>query len=162
MCDAIEIEYCGQMMVVTAGVLGSHLPVLMKSGAALMIPWGRQGRSFSMRRSEQIEWPRDPWLRLEDVKAGAFADCQPRPARILARRFLVAFSLSGSGCEIDRWVQLEPGQFIQGCYFRHERDRAIYIVTTDPPSDVEELASPWPRIISASKHPVRTLRRRPP
>lgn len=155
-CDAIEYEYCGQKMVVTVDVRGSHLPVRLKSGAAIMIPWGAQGRFFIMKPAEQIRWPDGGHVELDAVKGGAFADCQPRPARILAKRFLVSFKVGPAAAIIDRWIELAPGQFIQGCYFRHDRERAVYVVSTQAPPDFDHLVSPWPRIMTAQRRDGRS------
>src|SRR4051812_22803227 len=107
-------------MVATAGMDGSALPVRLRNGSFLLVRWGAQGRRFdSMKRAEQIRWPDGAWLGLQDIKGGMLAYGGPRPVRIVAKRFMVTVGLEGGG-ELDRWFDLKPGQFLQGCYFRNE------------------------------------------
>ena len=45
---------------------------------------------------------------------------------------------------------LEPGQFLQGCYFRREMERAVYVVTVPSPVELG-IISKWPRIIGGKR-----------
>ena len=113
-----------------------------------MVLWGSQGRWFPQKRSEEIKWPDGSCIALQDLKGGMLAYADPHPVRIVATRFLVTRSLSFGG-EIDEWVALEPGQFLQGCYFRREQERAVYLVTVPPAKS--GVISQWPRIIGGNR-----------
>jgi hypothetical protein len=63
---------------------------------------------------------------------------------------MVTVALRGGG-ELDQWIALEPGQFLQGCYFRHEHERAVYIVTVSAPAEKEAVITPWPRIVGGNR-----------
>jgi hypothetical protein len=66
--------------------------------------------------------------------------------RITARRFLVTIPPS-DGFEIDDWIALAPAQLLQGCYFRHGQEGAVYVVTVPATRGQARVISPWPRII---------------
>lgn len=154
-CDAVEFEYLGERVVATAGAEGSRLPVRLRNGSFLLVLWGAQGRRFyDMKPEVRIAWPDDPHLDLAKLRAGAFADCEPRPVRIAAKRFMATI-LKAPGAELDQWVALGPGQFLQGCHFRRGRERAVYIVTVPPPAE-KGVISPWPRIIGGNRKSDRT------
>jgi hypothetical protein len=121
-----------------------------------MVLWGAQGRSFHhMKPAERIRWPEGPYVDLGQIKLGALADCQPRPVRIVATRFLVTLS-KGMGYEIDQWVPLSPGQFLQGCYFRHGQERAVYLVSVPSPAEIAAI-SKWPRIVGGNRKADRSI-----
>ena len=150
MCEAVEFEYLGERIVATANAEGSRLPVRLRNGTFLLVPWGAQKRRFpDMKRDERIEWPDTPCLDLEQIRRGLFADCGPRPVRIVARRFLATI-VKAPGAEMDQWIPLDPGQFIQGCYFRRGRERAVYVVTVPPPTE-HGVITPWPRVVGGNR-----------
>ena len=157
-CEAIEFDYLGERMVSTAGAEGSRLPVRLRDGTALLVLWGAQKRRFyDIKRELRIQWPDGPCLPLDQIRSGALAACEPRPVRIIAKRFLVTIC-KAPGYEVDTWVSLEPGQALQGCYFRQGRERAVYVVTVSPPTD-KEVVSAWPRVVGGNRKSDKGTRR---
>lgn len=145
MCEAVEYSYNGQRVVATADAFKSRLPVLLRGGAVLMIPWGAQGKTFhGSRRETQVIWPDEPCVPLATIKAGAWADLAPRPVRLPVTRFFVFRRLDS--VTLDHWVTLGPGETLQGALLSCASERAAYVVTVDPPAHLTVL-SPWPRIL---------------
>jgi hypothetical protein len=149
MCEAVEYWYNGVRVIATADAHGSRLPVRLRSGAMLMIPWGAQGRTFhGTHRETQVVWPDGCHVALTTIKHGAWADLAPRPVRLPITRFFVFRRLDA--VTLDHWVTLRPGETLQGALIACGADRAAYVVTVDPPAELQVL-SPWPRIVSEKR-----------
>ena len=147
MCEAVEYVYNGQRMLATADALGSRLPIRLRSGAVLMIPWGAQGRiHHGDKRETRIMWPQSPWVPLATIKGRAWADLAPRPVRLLITRFFVF--RRQDAVTLDHWVTLRRGETLQGALVTCGVERAAYVVTVEPPADLQVL-SPWPRVLTA-------------
>jgi hypothetical protein len=63
-------------------------------------------------------------MELESITRKAWADCDPRPVRIPATRFLVFRELDA--VTIDHWVTQE-GEWLQGALVRYSADTAVCI-----------------------------------
>ena len=144
MCEVVEYSYNGERMFATAGAHGSRLPVIQPGGIVLMVPWGAQGRTFHHEpRSVRIQ-SEEPCVPLDTIKRGAWAELEPKPVRIPVRRFMVLRQMDAA--TLDHWTFIGPGEYLQGALLRRGVERAVYVVTVEPPAHLEVL-SPWPRIV---------------
>jgi hypothetical protein len=114
-----------------------------------MLPWGRQGRSLlDLSPSIRVQWPEEPWVRLDVIKSGAWANLDPKPVRIAVSRFMIYRVLGAA--TIDQWITLKPREYLQGALLEDRAEHAVYIVTVDPPEGYC-VASPWPRVVSSRR-----------
>lgn len=113
----------------------AKLPVLLRSGQASLITWGR-------RRDEAGELPAGGWARLESIRAGNWDRWQPRPVRLRLSGFMEK-DIAGS----SHWFTLTPGQWVQGLLARNAGEQRVYVVTIHP--EMPGAIHPrWPRIVS--------------
>jgi hypothetical protein len=137
-------------MYVTAGDLHARLAVRKRGGAVIMYPWGAQGRTFyDQPRAVCTEWPKEPWVSLQTIKSGAWAEFEPKPVRIAVTQFLVYREIDDAG-PLDHWVTLKPHEYLQGALLQCSGEHAVYVVTVEPPVDLG-VVTPWPRIVCARK-----------
>jgi hypothetical protein len=149
-CIAVECLQNGTKLYVTAGELHSRLPVRRRGGATITYPWGAQGRTFyDQPRALRTEWPKQPWVPLQTIKSGAWAEFQPKPVRIAVTRFLVYREFDDAG-PTDHWVTLEPDEYLQGALLQCSAEHALYVITVDPPIELG-VVTPWPRVVSGRK-----------
>jgi hypothetical protein len=150
LCVAVECCHNGTKIYVTAGDLHARLPVRSRGGAIIRHPWGAQGRTFyDQPRALRTEWPKEPWVPLQTIKSGAWAEFEPKPVRIAVMRFLVYREFDDAGAT-DHWVTLKPNEYLQGALLQCSAEHAVYIVTVDPPADLR-VVTPWPRMVSARR-----------
>jgi hypothetical protein len=80
--------------------------------------------------------------------------------KICIARFHVAWPYSEGPPDIrrlDPWVELKPGEFVQGALIVPKiGEPRVYVVTVPPPTHYEEIASPWPRIVGVCGPPIGT------
>jgi hypothetical protein len=150
MCVAIEYVFNEQRYIATADTQASALPIQVRGGALMLVPWGARGQSAHGPRSAPTQWPPQPWIELAAIKRKALADCDPRPIRILAVRFMVFRKVDA--VTLDHWVTLRDGEWLQGALVRWGPEMAVYVVTVDPPEGLDVL-SPWPRVVKTGSRP---------
>jgi hypothetical protein len=147
MCAGIEIERDGKVLRVYFPAPRARLPVLVRGGGELLLPWGARGREYG--DAGRIRWPEGGWARLESIRAGRWDRFDPRPARIPARGFMEKDAAGRS-----HWFALEPGQYLQGLVARAGEERRVYLVTVGPPPGFAPIHDRWPRIVGApAAHP---------
>jgi hypothetical protein len=98
--------------------LSAELPVRSRNGGIGMLPWG--GPSGEYVADEEpgrfFRWPEGGHVPREIVKRGDLVAAQARARRIVVAAFHVGHTKLGT--EIDAWVQLKPGQYLQGALVR--------------------------------------------
>jgi hypothetical protein len=145
MCAGIEYVFNGQRYIAMPDTQASALPVRMRGGALMFVRWGALGGRVHGLRSAPITWPAEPWIELELIKRKAFADCDPRPVRIPATRFLVFRELDAATVD----GSLLQKKWLQGTLVRYGADMAVYLVVVKPPPHLI-VATPWPRIVKGN------------
>jgi hypothetical protein len=86
MCAAVEIEGQEKAARVYFPVSTATLPVLMRDGSVVNLPWGTR-REESGGSDGQRRWPEGGWARLESVKSGRWKAYAPVPVKIPARGY---------------------------------------------------------------------------
>lgn len=128
-------------------VLGARLPVRSAGGGIGMYPWGGDGtaRVDDEAPGRFYRWPDGGHVALEAVRRGDWWQLKPQPVRIAVAAFQVFHTRLGT--EIDSWVTLDPGEYLQGALAQRFGARRLYIVTVSPPSEWAAATTPWPRIV---------------
>jgi hypothetical protein len=143
MCGALKFVVDGETRTAAAGVLGTTVPVLMRSGEVRWIEWGAPA-ALHLTSPEApgyfLKFPEGHWVDLVTLRAGAWWQYKPRPVKIAAAAF-------GVHLELEQWIPLKPGQYLQGALATVFSEQRVYIVTEPPPAKFA-LAKPcWPRVV---------------
>lgn len=115
------------------------LPVLKRDGDVEWITWGK--RKEETNRS----FPNGGWARLDSVKNGKWERFHPQPVLLAAQAFMEKDKERKS-----HWIDLLPGQTIQGLLASHENEIRLYVVTTDTPAEYDWIHDRWPRLVDNS------------
>lgn len=112
------------------------LPVLKRDGDVEWITWGK--------RKEEADryFVNGGWARLDSIKEGKWARFQPKPVLLPVQSFMEK--------DHDRkshWIDVLPGQAIQGLIATRDEESRVYVVTTDTPQEYEWVHDRWPRLI---------------
>jgi hypothetical protein len=145
MCTALKFVLDGKTRTAAAGVQGTTVPVLMRSGQVKWVEWGAPtGCHISNPEAPGylMKFPADCWVDLATLREGAWWRYKPRPVKIAA----IAF---GVYLELERWVPLKPGQYIQGALATVFAEQRVYVVTVSPPAEYAGAQPCWPRIVKA-------------
>lgn len=115
------------------------LPVLKKDGGIDWVTWGRR------REEEAPFFVPGGWARLDSIQAGKWARFAPRPVLLPLRSFM----------EKDRqrrshWIEVPPGEAIQGLLATYGSEARVYVVTTDTPAEYHWIHDRWPRLVERS------------
>ena len=145
MCGGVRLQCDGKELSIYFPNPKAMLPVRLKSGNNLLIPWGR-------RREETGSLPQTGWARLDSIKAGKWDRLSPRPVKILVDAFMEKDQRGTS-----HWYPLPPGDFIQGLIANWKDEQRVYVVTVSPNLGEEAaIHDRWPRILpAADRIPVR-------
>lgn len=144
MCGALKFVVDGDTRTAAAGVEGTKVPVLMRSGQVKWIEWGAPAalhQTSPEAPGYYLKFPEGHWVDAATLRAGAWWQYKPRPVKISA----VAF---GVYLELEQWIQLKPGQYLQGALATVFAERRVYIVTEPPPARFARAKPCWPRIVS--------------
>jgi putative SOS response-associated peptidase YedK len=144
MCAGVEIEGQGKAARVYFPVATAMLPVLMRDGSVINLPWGarREENAGTERRSR---WPEGGWARLESIQSGRWDTLEPVAVKIPARGYM---EKDGEGH--SHWFALEAGEYIQGLVATLAGERRIYVVTISTPAQFAHIHDRWPRIVRAA------------
>lgn len=112
------------------------LPVRLRDGANLLLPWGR-------RRQQAGQLPPGGWARLESIYAGKWAAYAPRPVQILVSAYM-----EKDAAGISHWFDLDSCQFVQGLVAHYQQEQRIYVVTQATPPEYVHIHERWPRILA--------------
>ena len=88
-----------------------------------------------------MKLPVGNWVELATLREGAWWRYKPRPVKIAA----IAF---GVYLEVERWIPLKPGQYLQGALATVFAEQRVFIVTVPPPTGYATAQPCWPRIVS--------------
>jgi len=113
----------------------AKLPVVMKDGNVILLPWGR-------RKEQEGKLPPGGWARLESINAGKWNCFHPRPVKIAVDAFMEKDHEKNS-----HWFDMEPDTFIQGLYATVDDEARIYVVTIEPNPLKRQIHDRWPRIV---------------
>lgn len=144
MCGAVRYSVDGEERVVWAGNVGTELPVLRRGGGVDLVPWGSCADGLLGSPDSPgyfLRLKQGYWVDLSTVQAGEWWQYRPKPVRISA----IAFGFYDG--EFDRWVELKPGEFIQGALLELYSRRVVYVVTVLPPAKYANAKPAWPRIV---------------
>ncbi|MGZ8228742.1 MAG: hypothetical protein ACXW2A_03495 [Burkholderiales bacterium] len=150
MCIAVEFFSDSERVVARGDVDGSQLPVRLRNGEVRLYRWGSSGRPrvYDAKPGYLLNWPPGGWVPLDVLKRGEWWQFKPAPVRVAAARFLV--SRRDGDVAWEDWVNLKPGEYLQGALAQRHGDYRVYVVTIDPPSG-DATAVPWPRVVSARR-----------
>lgn len=135
MCGGVYYTHLGQDVRLYFPNPNARLPVRQKSGAVVLLPWGR-------RREQGGRLPLGGWARLDAIYSGRWDRWFPVPVKIPVKSFMEN-DLEGR----SRWFDLTRGQWIQGLVARDRYEQRVYVVTVVPEFD-NAMHERWPRILS--------------
>jgi putative SOS response-associated peptidase YedK len=141
MCAGVEIEGQEKAARIYFPVTTAMLPVLMKDGSVVNLPWGAR-REENAGNGGQRRWPEGGWARLESIKAGRWNAYEPVPVKIPARGYMEKDNEGRS-----HWFKLESGEYIQGLVASIGEERRVYVVTIETPPQFAQVHDRWPRIV---------------
>ena len=155
MCVAVQFVVEGKTRTALCGVLGTRLPVLMRSGQVKWIEWGapaKQQIASSDSPGHIMKLPVGNWVDLTVLRSGDWVRYRPRPVRIVA----IAFGLyleppASPGFPLERWIPLRPGEYLQGAVAKVYAEQRVYVVTVAPPAEYPSAQPCWPRIVKAMR-----------
>jgi len=134
MCGGVYYTHNGQDVRVYFPNPKALLPVRMRDGGILLLPWGR-------RRQQAGHLPLGGWARLDSIHAGRWDKWQPRPVKLPIRQFMEK-DVEGN----SHWFDLTAGKWIQGLVARDRHERRVYVVTITPETE-DAVHDRWPRIL---------------
>ena len=146
MCVALKFVVDGKTRTAAAGVQGAIVPVLMRSGQVKWIEWGAPTAGHISNPDAPgyvMKLPAGNWVDLATLREGGWWRYKPRPVRIAA----IAF---GVYLELERWIPLKPGEYLQGALATVFAEQRVYVVTVPPPAEYAHVRPCWPRIVQAS------------
>lgn len=134
MCEAVYFLREGQEFRLFFAYPRATLPVRMRSGETVLLPWGR--------RQDQIgKLPLGGWARLDSIHAGRWDRWFPIPVKLPVAGFMEK-DLEGR----SRWYELTRGQCIQGLVACDKYEQRVYVVTLEPERD-DALHTRWPKLL---------------
>jgi hypothetical protein len=118
MCVAVQFVVEGKTRTAAPGVLGTSLPVPMRSGQVKWVEWGapaRQKIASSDSPGHIKKLPVGNWVDLTVLRSGDWVRYRPRPVRIVAIAFGVYLEPPASpGFPLERWISLATGRIPAG------------------------------------------------
>jgi hypothetical protein len=136
MCRAVRYQFEGEEYEPYFTSPLARLPVRMKNGQQLLVPWGRRPR-------EQCTSPFGPGIRLSAIQSGLWDHLIPKPVKIVVQHFMES-DVTGK----PHWFQVTAGQYLQGMLIQQKQGYRVYIVQLDCNSS-DICFEQWPRIVSA-------------
>jgi len=115
------------------------LPVLKRDGEITWVTWGR--------RKEEPDHVFAPggWARMDSIKEGKWQRFHPRPVLLPVQSFMEKDHERQS-----HWVDVPPGQVMQGLLATRDDQTRVYVVTTDTPAEYHWIHDRWPRLVDLS------------
>ena len=144
MCVGIEYFLDGKPVTVYFDSERPELPVRLRRGAIAFYRWGAQGRIYSDDNTPGWlqKFPEGCHASLESIRADRWINYEPKPARILASRFIQINSM-----RIPCYFELKRGEFIQGLIATIASNQRVYVVTVPAPPQHAAEWQDWPRIV---------------
>ena len=130
------------------GATDGELPVLYRSGGVRLLPWGAHSDGLIGNPDAPgyfLRFQQGQWVDLEAIRSGTWWKYRPRPVKICVEAFAVLIG------HFDRWIELKPGEFIQGALATVLGRQCVYVVTVPPPAEYGDAKPSWPRVVSASQ-----------
>ena len=134
MCGGVYYQYEGNLIRVYFPNPKATLPVQMKDGKVILLPWGR-------RKEQQGVLPMGGWARLDSIYAGRWDRFFPKPVKCPIQSFMEK-DIEGQ----SHWYDLTAGQYIQGLVAREGSEQRLYIVTITPERE-DAVHERWPRVV---------------
>ncbi len=136
MCGGVEYQgKHGEMTRIYFPNPAATLPVKLRSGAILWVPWGR-------RREQVGRLPQGGWARLDSIHAGKWERHQPRPVIIPALRFMEKDENKNT-----HWFKVPAGAGLQGLLAADGDINRVYVVTVETPPEYAYIHDRWPRLV---------------
>ena len=140
MCGGVQFKHEGKTLKVYFPSPQAVLPVRLKSGVHMLLPWGR-------REGESGALPVGGWARHESILAGKWDRFFPKAVRLDLEAFMEKDNQGKS-----HWYPLVASDAVQGLTAQEEDEQRVYVVTITPTLPVQAAVhSRWPRIVSASR-----------
>lgn len=133
MCHKVVFYYQNQCCQISFEQSNAKLPILLRSGHTILMPWGRRNHTKSI-------LPLGGWVTLDEIYHGKWDAYFPKPVKIPVKSFLVR--------DIEdqaKWFHLPSDKWIQGLIAQEKIEKRVYIVTLTPDSD--SMYPRWPRIL---------------
>ena len=153
MCVAVRYTINGDFKISTIGIAGQMLPVLER-GHVRWYLWGQQGGEQLVGRERPGHIRQFPAgyhverTAVRNLSTGEWWHFKPRPVKVAVSAFMVFRDRDGYA--EDRWVELKPGEFLQGAKCQLYGAERVYIVVEDAmPANQPGVRPPWPRIVTA-------------
>lgn len=115
------------------------LPVIKRDGEIAWVTWGR--------RKEEPDHVFAPggWARMDSIKEGKWQRFHPRPVLLPVQSFMEKDHERQS-----HWIDVPPGQVMQGLLATCDDQARVYVVTTDTPAEYHWIHDRWPRLVDHS------------
>jgi hypothetical protein len=115
----------------------AQLPVKMRDGSLVLLPWGR-------RKNQAGKLPMGGWARLDSIYGGRWDRWFPTPVKLMISQFMEK-DIEGN----SHWYDLTPGKWVQGLVAHWDNERRVYVVTITPEHE-DAVHERWPRILSGA------------
>jgi hypothetical protein len=145
MCIGIEFFVDAELRTVYFDSKDPALPLRGRGGVIRFCRWGARSPEYFAPDNVSgwgSKFPETGWLPLDEIRAGKWARFEPRPARIVATRFLVL-----DEWRLPQYFVVPPRNFIQGLVATIAPYQRVYVVTVPPPADAADLWPAWPRLV---------------
>ncbi len=141
MCGGVQFKHEGNTLKVYFPSPQAVLPVCLKSGGHVLLPWGR-------REGEAGSLPVGGWARHESILAGKWDRFFPKAVRLDLEAFMEKDNQGKS-----HWYPLTVSDAVQALVARQGDEQRVYVVTITPTlPDQAAIHSRWPRIVFTSGH----------
>jgi hypothetical protein len=135
MCGGVYYTHAGQDVRVFFPNPQARLPVRIRTGESVLLPWGR-------RKNQIGKLPLGGWARLDSIYGGRWDRWFPVPVKLQINSFMEKDFEGGK-----HWYELTRGQWIQGLVAREKYEQRLYIVTIEPEQE-DAVHERWPRILN--------------
>ena len=145
MCVRVEYVLDGRPVVVDFDIGEACLPVKLRRGGVAFVKWGTRSPRYGIEENTPghlLKWPETGWATLESIRADDWSKFDPRPVKVVVSRFEVA-----GRNQLYHWIDLRPGEYLQGLLAQIRRDKRVYIVTIPTPERCAHMSDRWPRIV---------------
>jgi hypothetical protein len=147
MCGGVKYQIDGVERIAHAGVEGTLLPIV-RAGRLVWIGWGQPRTAHYSSPATPgyfLKFPEGYWLELEAIRAGKLWQFKPEAVKLSVRAFYV-YTADVDG---ERWIELRPGEYLQGAALTVFAERRVYVVAVQPPAEYADARPAWPRIVQA-------------
>lgn len=160
MCVAVRYSLNGDFKVATIGIAGHQLPVLERGRLSWYL-WGSQGDDRLIDREQPghiREFPPGYHVAraaVRDLSIGNWWHFKPQPVKVAVSAFMVLRDRS-DGTTDHLWIDLKPGEFLQGAKCALYATFRVYVVVEDAvPPGYSGVRPPWPRVVKSKPRAVR-------